>query len=92
MAGRLPVLSIGQGAEGLKCFCFYCLVTVSPLGTIPDIHVGLSPIRSSSDQSGCELFTHLHLHQRILERDGALVHQSRQILVERVHAFLLAGL
>lgn len=39
-----------------------------------------------------ELFTHLHLHQRILERDGALVHQSRQILVECVHAFLLAGL
>lgn len=39
-----------------------------------------------------ELLAYLHLHQRVLECDHALVHQSRQILIERVHAFLLAGL
>lgn len=60
-------------------------------------HTTRQPCRPSLERGTCaaellELFTHLHLHQRILERDGALVHQSRQILVERVHAFLLAGL
>lgn len=53
-------------------------------------HLGLEGLACAAEL--LELLAHLHLHQRILIGDGALIDQTCQILVKGVHAFLLSGL